>query len=221
MLALALIFAAQEATPRTITSGPGDLVEVRVPVAAADDQRAVVVEFVHEEALDRIVPAMDPEDVSLVQNRNRLFVKALAERGGTIDVIGASGTLYRLRITPAREDADSVVRILRADVAAAASPPGPVEFARALRMGIRLPGMVVRDGGNALLATTDGVEFRLRRVVTWRAFRGYVLDLRNTSGQAKHVDERRMRAEGLVAVGATRRVLAAGETARVILVFHR
>lgn len=207
-------------SPRRLDARPGELLVVRPPVATRDDQRSAVVEFLHENGIDRIVPALDPEDVSIVQVGPRLFIKSLAPRSGTVDVIGASGELYRLLLEPAQEGADTLVQIARADLDAA-DAPGPVEFARALRLGIRPDGAVVLDGSDEILARVDGVEFLLHRVVEWRSFRGIVLHCRNTEGRPRRVDERRIRAEGLVAAGASNHEIPAGGTARLILIFWR
>jgi hypothetical protein len=196
-----ILAAAVLIQDRHVVLDPGGAIEVRPAVAAPDRHATCVVTF-PEESIETMVAAWNELDLSIEQKKNLLFLKLLRPASGDLHVIGASGTLYRLAISPGT---DSSVRISRP--AAKSSPVPPVlDFVRSLRLGRLPPDARARRGGDAVLYRLGDIEIRCKYVVEAPDYR---------------LDPSRLRGPGLVLAGAREYLVPARGATLLYLVFAR
>lgn len=194
----------------------GKAIDVRPAVAAADRHATCVVTF-PEESIEALVAAWNEADLSIEQKKNNLFLKLLRPASGDLHVLGASGLLYRLAISPG---SDAAVRVVRPPTKAAEVPPA-LEFVRALRLGRLPPDARARRGGDAVLYRMGATETRCRVVVESRGYLGYVLEVRNVGDTPHRLDPSKLRGRDLVVIGAREHVVPPKGATLLYLVFAR
>jgi len=213
ILMLAATVLVQE---RQVALDEGRAVEVRPAVASADRHATCVVTF-PEESIEGLVAAWNEADLSIEQKRNLLFLKLLRPSTGDLHVLGASGILYRLSISPGT---DTAVRITRPSSRPAETPPA-LEFVRSLRLGRLPPDARARRGGDAVLFRLGAAEVRCRQVVESPAYVGCILEVRNSGDAPCRVDPSLLRSPSLILVGAREHVVPAKGSTLLYLVFAR
>ena len=213
ILMLAATLCLQE---RQVSFDEGRAVEVRPEVASADRHATCVVTF-PEESIEGLVAAWNEADLSIEQKRNLLFLKLLRPSTGDLHILGASGILYRLSISPGT---DTAVRIVRPSNRAVETPPA-LEFIRSLRLGRLPPDARARRGGDAVLFRLGAAEVRCRNVVESSAYIGCILEVRNSGDESCRIDPSLLRSPTLVLVGAREHVVAAKSSTLLYLVFAR
>lgn len=215
MMALLLALVLQEA--RDVISSDRS-VEIRVPVSGDAQHRASVVSF-PEESLEALVAGWNEGDLSIERRRENLFIKLLRKARGDVHVLGASGTLYRLRVVPAEDAYDGHVRILPPKDARRELPEA-IELIRAMRVG-RLPaqGSVLRSDQNVY----SSPEWTARVVYVYETttYRGFVARVENVSSTSQRLDPSRFAAKDLVLVGSREVLLAPGAKTLLYLVFWK
>ena len=211
-----LLLAALLLQDRTVLFEEGRAIEVRPPVASPDRHASCVVSF-PEESIEALVAAWNEADLSIEQRKNLLFLKLLRPATGDLHVLGASGSLYRLSISPGT---DTAVRVRKPAPRQAEAPPA-LEFVRSLRLGRLPPDARARSGGDAVLFRLGSVELRCRAVVETTAYKGFILDLRNTGETPARIDPSRLRGPELVLIGARDHVVPPGGRTVLYLVFAR
>ena len=215
MTALVLLLLAQDS--RDVFASDR-AVEVRVPVSTEAQHRATVVSF-PEESLEALVAGWNEGDLSIDRRRENLFIKLLRKAQGDVHVLGASGTLYRLRIVPADEGYDGRVRIL-APKETKRDVPEPVDLLRAMRLGRQpLQGKVLRSD-QAVYASPEWTA-RVAYVYETAAYRGFVARVENVSPIPQRLDPSRFLARDLVMAGAREMVLEPGGKTLLYLVFWK
>lgn len=211
-----LLLAALLLQDRTVQFEEGHAIEVRPAVASADRHATCVVSF-PEESIEALVAAWNEADLSIEQRRNLLFLKLLRPASGDLHVLGASGSLYRLSISPGM---DTAVRVRKPAPRQAEAPPA-LEFVRSLRLGRLPPDARARRGDDAVLFRLGGAELRCRLVVESTAYRGFILEVRNSGESPARIDPSKLRGADLVVIGARDHVVPPGGRTVLYLVFAR
>jgi hypothetical protein len=133
----------QEAEARTVAHRPGESVRVRVPLSQAANHRVTIVSF--PEPVARAIVPWGEEDISIETDGREVVLKLLKPVEGDLAFRGAkSGTLFRLRVAPAKGDGDSdgLVRIVLPDEKPAAraipapAKSGAIELLRSMRLAM-------------------------------------------------------------------------------------
>jgi len=215
MIDLLLVFVLQEARDILPSDRP---VELRVPVSTDTQHRATVVTF-PEESLEALVSGWNEGDLSVERRRENLFIKLLRKSQGDLQVLGASGALYRFAVVAAEGPYDGHVRIL-APREQKRSIPESVELIRAMRLGRRpSEGTVLRAEQPVLVAP----ELAAKVVFVYEssAYRGFVVRIENTSSIAQRLDPSRFQSKDLVLAGAREMLVPPGEKTLLYLVFWK
>jgi hypothetical protein len=213
VLIVTALFLLQD---REVIVENGGAIDVRPAVAAPDRHATCVVTF-PEESIEALIAAWNEVDLSIEQRKNLLFLKLLRPATGDLHVIGASGALYRLSISPGT---DSAVRITRPPSKSSGTPPA-LEFVRSLRLGRLPPDARARRGGDAVLFRLGEVELRCKFVVDAPAYTGCVLDVRNPGDSPCRIDPSKLRGPNLVLVGAREYIVPSKGSTLLYLVFAR
>jgi hypothetical protein len=213
-VALAAVLLFQEGKAREVLYVEGGAIEVR-PVVATADRHATCVVILPEDSIDSLVAAWNEADLSVEQRRNHLFLKLLRPAGGDLHVLGSSGTLYRLSISPG---ADAEVRIHRPRPAAGAPAPS-FEFVKALRLGKLPADAQARRGTDAVLFRIGATELRILLVVESPSYVGYILEVRNVGDRPHRLDLSKLRSRDLILAGAREHVVLPKSETLLYLVF--
>jgi hypothetical protein len=211
---LFLLAAAILLQDRQVAFEEGRAIDVKPPVAGPDRHATCVVTF-PEESIEALVAAWNEADLSLEQKRNVLFLKLLRPASGDLHVLGESGALYRLSISPGT---DSSIRIHRPAPSKAEVPPA-LEFVRSLRLGRLPPDARARRGGDGVLFRLGTAEMRCKVVVESPSYRGFVLEVRNAGDAPCRIDPSRLRGPGLVLIGSRDYLVPARGSTLLYLVF--
>lgn len=193
-------------------------IELRVPVSTDTEHRATVVTF-PEESLEALVAGWNEGDLSIERRRENLFLKLLRKSQGDLQVLGASGTLYRFSIVATDGAYDGHVRLLPPKEQKRQVPES-VELLRAMRLGRRPPeGAVLR--ADQPLTVAPGLAAKVAYVYESTTYRGFVVRIENTAGFAQRLDPSRFQSKDLVLAGAREMLLPAGERTLLYLVFWK
>ena len=172
-------------------------VEIRVSVSSESVHRATVVRF-PEDSLEALVAGWNEGDLSIERRRENLFIKLLRKAQGDIHVLGASGTLYRLRIVPAEEAYDGQVRLMLPKDARREVPES-IDLIRAMRLGRRpAQGSVLRTDQS--IHVSDGWDAKVLYVYESSTYRGFVVRVESLSAGPQRLDPSRFMARDLVLV---------------------
>ena len=213
-IALAVALLCQDGKTREVLFEEGKSVDVRPAVATADRHASCVVIF-PEDSIEALVAAWNEADLSVEQRRNHLFLKLLRPVSGDLHVVGSSGTLYRLSISPGT---DAGVRVHRPRPREGAPVPS-LEFIKALRLG-RLPADAqARRGSDTVLYRIAAMEFRCRFVIQDPSYTGYVLEARNLGDHPHRIDLSKLRGLDLIMAGAREHVVPPKSATLLYLVF--
>ena len=215
-LLLASAALLQDGRPRDIRFEEGAAIAVRPTVATGDRHSSCVVSF-PEESIQGLVAAWSEADLSMERRGNLLFLKLLRPVEGDLHVIGASGTLYRLAVSPGT---DTSVRILRPEPAVRRGVPA-LDLIRAMRLGRPPLDVQVRHGSDGVISRIASLEIRCRWVFESPEYVGFVLEARNGAAQAQRLDVSRLRAKHLVVAAAKDAVVPADGSTHLYLVFAR
>lgn len=215
----------EKSRAREIPFSEGMTIPIQAPISKEGEHRTVVVLF-PEESIETVVAAWDENDLSLERKREKLFLKLLRPAEGYLDVLGGSGSHYRLYIKPAQEDhADSVLVVKRAfgKEGLRRGTPASLELMRSMRLGRAPEGGGVKkvEKVQPVMLKGQAFEFQLRYVYDTAFYRGIVMVVRNNSERVWRLDPSRYTAEGLVLVGAKEMVLAPGKSTSLYLVFWK
>lgn len=214
MIAL-LVLMLQETRDVLLSDRP---VEVRVPVSTDREHRSTVVSF-PEESLEALVAGWNEGDLSVERRRENLFIKLLRKSEGDLHVLGASGTLYRLRIVPAEGPPDGRVR-LQLPKEARKEAPEPVDLLRSMRLGRRpAEGSVLR--ASEPVYRSAEVDIRTAYVYDSASCRGYVLRVENLAGEPRRLDPSRFVGKNLLLAGYREMLVGPGESTLLYLVFAK
>ena len=235
ILALAVVapaWAAQDAPTskpgnvRTVTTQDGETVTVKVRLSGSDQNIVTVVTFPAEVA--HVVHAWDREDLSVVNDSNKLFLKLLEKVQGYVDVITAAGTHLRLLVLPIPSPGpyDSNVRIRLKNVVPAhedlrrrPNAPPSVRLNIAMRLGEVPPDATVVSGQGEVLRSDESAEMSLLYKYETAWYVGYVLQLSNRSAdEAYQVDVRTFTGEKLVNIGSKHMVVPPLRSTRIYIV---
>lgn len=190
-----------------------------------------------EKSLKSIVAAWPESSVSLEHSGGNLFVKLLQEREGNVDVVGASGGLYRLYVKPttagpydetleiavaAKEtslDGEMQPRPISAGARSAA-----LDLIVAMRRGEVPDGALVSAGPDHAVSASShrAAEMFIRLVYELDGFVGYVVELRNRSESEVSLDlSRYQQSDGLLLllIGAREMSVPPGGATLLYLVF--
>ena len=215
MIGLFVLLALQEAREIRPTDRP---IELRVPVSTETQHLATVVTF-PEESLEALVSGWNEGDLSIERRRENLFLKLLRNSRGDLQVLGASGALYRFSLVPAEGAYDGHVRLL-APRDEKRSFPESVELLRAMRLGRRpAEGGVLK--ADYLLAVAPELAAKAVYVYETTAYRGYVVRIENTSAVPQRLDPSRFLSKALVLAGAREMLVPPGEKTLLYLVFWK
>jgi hypothetical protein len=215
MIDLLLVFVLQEARDVLPSDRP---VELRVPVSTDTQHRATVVTF-PEESLEALVSGWNEGDLSIERRRENLFIKLLRKSQGDLQVLGASGALYRFAVVAAEGPYDGHVRIL-APKEQKRSIPESVELIRAMRLGRRpSEGTVLRAEQRIPVAAELAANVIF--VYESSAYRGFVIRIENVSSVAQRLDPSRFQSKDLVLAGAREMLVPPAEKTLLYLVFWK
>lgn len=193
-------------------------IELRVPVSTDTEHRATVVTF-PEESLEALVAGWNEGDLSIERRRENLFLKLLRKSQGDLQVLGASGALYRFTIVATDGTYDGHVRLLPPKDAKRPVPES-VELLRVMRLGRRpSEGTVLR--ADQPLTVAPGLAAKVAYVYESTTYRGFVVRVENTSGFAQRLDPSRFQSKDLVLAGAREMLVPAGEKTLLYLVFWK
>lgn len=215
MIGLLVILSLQDARDVLPSDRP---VELRVPVSTESEHRATVVTF-PEESLEALVSGWNEGDLSIERRRENLFIKLLRKSQGDLQVLGASGALYRFAVVAADGAYDGHVRILPPREPKR-STPEPVELIRAMRLGRRPAEGTVLRAEQPLLMTAE-LSAKVIYVYESAAYRGFVVRIENPTGLAQRLDPSRFQSKDLVLAGAREMLVAPGEKTLLYLVFWK
>lgn len=195
-------------------------IEIRPALSDETRHRTCVVSF-PEESIETLVVAWNDGDLSLERKRGHLFIKLLRPAEGDLHVLGAGGTLYRLRLKPAEGSAaDEQVRIVLPS-ALAARTPDAIALVRAMRLSRPPESANVRRLPYEILSRIGSVEARGRWAYETTHHTGHVVELLNTGSEPFHVDPRRFSGPDLLLVGVREPVLPPGGRTQLYFVFWR
>jgi hypothetical protein len=218
-LLMLAVLAQGEGKAREVVFDESRAVEVRLAVADASRHATCVVAF-PEESIEAIVASWNEGDLSLERRRENLFLKLFKKVEGDLHVVGASGTLYRLYLRPVEADADTRVRIVKPAAARKAAAVTSLELVRAMRRGEAPEWASVRSCERSV-SKGERAEYVCRFVYEATHYVGYVVELRNVSGEPVRVDPSRFVGRDLVLVGAREMVVPAGASTLLYLVLWR
>lgn len=204
----------------------GGIIRVTVPYST----RATLVTCVSfpEKSIRSIVAAWAESNVSLEHSGGNLFIKLLRESEGHIDVIGGSGRLYRLYISPATSGTyDETLQVTLPEETPASHESKPsaqvrslaLDLILAMRRGERPEGVLVSGGPQHAVHAGPDAELFIRLVYELDGFVGYVIELQNRSGKELSLDLSRYQGEGLLLIGAREMSVAPGASTLLYLVF--
>jgi len=213
-IAFAAALLWQEGKIRDVLFEEGRSIEVRPAVATGDRHASCVVIF-PEDSMETLVAAWNEGDLSVEHRRNHLFLKLLRPVSGDLHVVGSSGTLYRLSISPG---ADAGVRVHRPRPREGAPAPS-LEFIKALRLGKPPADAQARRGTDAVLYRIAAMEIRCRFVIQDPSYVGYVLEARNLGDRAHRIDLSRLRSPDLILAAAREHVVPSKSATLLYLVF--
>lgn len=198
-----------------------DAVDLPMEVSTPERSFQSVIELPDEASIAHLVTGFAAEDVSLEIKEHRLFAKLLRAVEGSLDIIGGSGRLYRIRIRPAAKGL-SHLRLPGTPGAKRSEErselPAPLQLIRSLRVGTAPEGAITARA-DAPVFEGSGMTIRLEWIVRWQGLVGLVCEVRNVGRRPLTLDPSRVRGEGLRVVGLQRWKLPAGETTRLFLVF--
>jgi hypothetical protein len=196
----------------------GDSLQVELPVSTPERSHQAAVIFEDEPAISKIVLGMDREAISVDVVENRLFLKLLRPAAGHLDCVGASGRLYRIRVSVGERAPVDALRVRGARPVDRAAPR-PVALVRMMRTGR------VEEG--AARARIEGAVYECREfkargcaVYRWEGLRGYVLEIENRGAEALAIDLSRFRGEGLLLAGCRELSVPPGGRTLLYLVFE-
>lgn len=216
-----------QARSREVSFDGTDL-EVLVPVAQATSGFATVVAL-PETGIKSVLVHANEEDLSLEHVEGRLFLKLLKKSEGYVDAIGASGTLYRIRIQPVTGGVfDSTVRVKSGVLAGLKTPradgrpkvPEALQLIRAMRLGEGLEGAAISRSDTVVLKTQTS-EAQVVYVYDTPTLTGYIVRLGNTSSDALRVNLPSFAGPGLVASATREFVVPPGKHTYLYFVFAR
>ena len=190
------------------------------------------------EAIAAIPAGVDPGDLSLEIEGERLFIQSLTEGfDARLFVIGVSGRLYQLQLTERPGEADGQVQLVEPvapPVFGSEAPPAPEaetpprfqgnrqrgalrRLLSAMLEGRRLAGVSVVDHAQTLY--DDGkLTIGTRELHVAGRYLGYVAVAENRASEPVALRLPEYRAPGLKAIAAEREILEPGETGLVWLV---
>jgi len=201
-----------------------------IRVAVPYSSRAALVTCVSfpEKSIRSIVAAWAESNVSLEHSGGNLFIKLLRESEGHIDVIGGSGRLYRLYISPATSGAyDETLQVTLAEEAPPRKESKPsaqvrsqaLDLILAMRRVEQPEGALVSGGPDHAVQATPDAEMFIRLVYEQDGFVGYVIELKNRSERELSLDLSRYQGEGLLLIGAREMSVKPGAFTLLYLVF--
>lgn len=213
-------------TSRSDEYARGRSIRVAVPYSS----RAALVTCVSlpEKTIRSIVAAWAESNVSLEHSGGNLFIKLLRETEGHIDVIGSSGRLYRLYISPATTGTyDETLQIALAEESTPRKESKPsaevrslaLDLILAMRRGELPEGALVSGGPDHAVQASPEAEMFIRLVYELDGFVGYVIELRNRSKTELSIDLSRFQGEGLLLIGAREMSVGPGASTLLYLVF--
>jgi hypothetical protein len=192
-------------------------IEILVPVAEETKHASTVITF-PEESLEALIAGWDENDLSLERRRDRLFVKLLRRAEGNLDVLGASGTLYRLYLRPSDGPFDGHVLIL--GVRKEKTEIDSLELIRQMRLG-QTPEWCHTRKASGILYRNETMVLSARYIYETEFHRGFVIVLENISEESLRLDLSRICGEGLDLVGSKDLVMDAKGRTILYLVFWR
>lgn len=203
-----------------LAAAQSDAVEIALPVSAPGRSHQAAVIFEDETALSKIVLGVDREAISVDVVDNRLFLKLLRAAEGHLDCIGASGRLYRVRVSVGEGAPAEAYRVRGARPAAAQrAVPRPVALVRMMREG-RVEAGATRTRLEGAVYECREYAARGRAVYRWEELRGYVLEIENRSEEPLGIDLSRFRGEGLLLAGSRELQVPPGGRTLLYLVFE-
>jgi hypothetical protein len=173
-----------------------------------------VIELADEPSVAHLVTALGKDDAAIEVKQNRVFVRLLKDVEGSIDCIGASGHLYRVRVVPSQSAGTLSLRLPKS---VRSGLPLPLELMRAMRLGRPMDGAIVTKS-SAVVAEEPEFVVQLQWVYRIDDLVGFACTLRNRSGRTLDLDLSRIRGEGVLAIGARDLTLRAGEVTRLWVV---
>jgi hypothetical protein len=198
----------------------GNHIEVRIPVARVGTGYVTVVEL-PEKAIKNVLVHFKDDEISLEHVESKVFVKLLKRAEGYLDVVGTSGTLYRLLVRPVTGGAfDGTVRVKcgrekpalsgpEAKNNSKRSTPEALQLVRAMRLSQGMDGVDVFSI-DQVLDRDDSIEARAVYVFETPRMVGYVVKFTNLGNEAIRVDLSRFAGPTLVAA-ATREFVVEGK----------
>lgn len=214
MIAL-LLWMLQETREVFLSDRP---VEIRVPVSTDQEHRSTVVSF-PEETLEALIAGWNDGDLSVERRRENLFIKLLRKAEGDLQVLGGSGTLYRLSIKPAQDSPDGHVR-LRVPRERKKDAPEAIELIRTMRLGRRPADGAVLQASETIYRSSELVV-RMTYVYESTSCRGFVLRAENVSADPQRLDPSRFAGKDLILAGARELLLPPGGGTLLYLVFAK
>jgi hypothetical protein len=192
----------------------------RMPLQVSTDQKSVqgVIHLSDESSVAHLITAFGKDDVSIEVKDNKVFVKLLRAVEGSVDCIGASGTLYRVTLVPSPTTVPLLtLRSPPARKRPEPELPRPLQLMRSMRLGQAPEGTDVRRS-TAVLVDDPTFIVQLLWVYRFDELTGYVCTLRNRSSETIRIDPSRIRAPGLRVVGVKDLRLEAGQVTRLYAV---
>ena len=186
----------------------GVTIPVRVPTAAPGRELMTTIAF-PEDSIETAITGWPEGEITAIQKRGLLFLRLAKKSEGQLNVIGGSGAHYLFYLkgveSPEPDAYDTYVRIRKKEEAKgsdplpkrpARRPSGALELVQAMRLGLRPEGAKILRAKRELAYESSSLEVRLLYVYDAQSYRGYVYEVRNTSGERLSVDASRLHGKG-------------------------
>jgi hypothetical protein len=214
-----------QARSREVKFERGIDIEIRVPVSRPGAGYSASIEL--PEQISEVLVRLHDDEISLDHSKATLFVTLLKKAEGHLDVVGASGTVYRLLIRPVPGGIfDSFVLVRGSIPRAEPSEPRRRQTPEALNVMRAMRLSVVTDQIEAY--AVDRVVFsdelvRASAVYVYESpgLVGYVVKLANLGDEALRVEPQRFAGASLVAMAAREYVLPPKKHTYLYFVFAR
>jgi len=206
----------------------GSHLVINVPVARSGTAYVTVVEL-PEQGIKEIVFQFRNEEVSVDHVGAKVFIKLLQKAEGFLDVIGDTGTLYRLLIKPVTSgvfDSTVIVESKMGSQIGLERKPSHKETSETLELIEAMASHAEFKGADRsicdrMLGAQDDLEKRLVMMYETPNLSGYIIKVTNVGKETKRLDLKQYSGAGLVAVAASNFVLAPGACVEIYCVYVR
>ncbi|HTF55973.1 MAG TPA: hypothetical protein VK661_01780 [Planctomycetota bacterium] len=218
---------AQEGAVRTVIHRAGESIPIAVPLSEAAKHRVTILSF--PEPVARAIVPWGEEDISIETDGREVVLKLLRAVEGDLVFRGRSGTLYRIRVSPAKgNNEDGFIRIVlpsekpETPPVPAQAKSGAIDLLRSMRLGEIPANAKVTAAPESVIHESADFLVRPRLLYVADVHEGLVLELVNRRKDGNYrVDLSQFTAERLVLVGARELVIPPGRSTRIYLVFWK